>query len=109
MKRNSGESANGNGGNNNNRKSFKPFYRKKIKGGQGQPTLPAPPNEGILNMEDLALIGSLLTKEEPIADLEQEKKDEEDYEVEKPSDEVLKSMYCGISLQMGTMTMKRVV
>jgi len=36
MKRNSGESTNGNGGDYNNRKSFKPFYRKKTKGGHGQ-------------------------------------------------------------------------
>jgi len=87
MKRNSRESTNGNGGNNNNKKSFKPFYRKKVEGGHSQPALLAPPNEGILNMEDLALIRSLLTKEEAIADLEQEQEDEEDYEVEEPRDE----------------------
>lgn len=51
MKRNFGESTNGNGGNNNNRKSFKPFYCEKTEGGNGQPTFPAPPNEGILNMD----------------------------------------------------------
>lgn len=62
MKRNSGESTNGNGGDYNNRKSFKPFYCGKIEGGHGQLMLLAPPNEGILNTEELALIGSLLTK-----------------------------------------------
>ena len=59
-------------------------------------------------MEDLALIRSLLTKEEPIADPEQEQEDEVDYEVEEPRDEASQSMYCGISMQMGTM-MKKIV
>ena len=70
MKRNSGESTSGSGGDYNNRKPFKPFYRKKTEGGHGQLALPAPPNEGNLNMEELALIGSLLNKEEPIVELE---------------------------------------
>ena len=46
MKRNSGESKSGNGGDYNNRKSFKPFYLKKTEGGLGQLSLPAPPSEG---------------------------------------------------------------
>lgn len=69
MKRNSGESTSGNGGDYNNRKRFKPFYRKKTEGGHGQLALPAPPNKGNLNVEELALIGSLLTKEETIIEL----------------------------------------
>lgn len=72
MKRNSRESTNGNEGDYNSRKSFKPFYRKMIEGGHGQLSLPTPPNGGILNMAKMALIGSLLTKEEPIVELEPE-------------------------------------
>jgi len=49
--------------------------------------LPAPPNEGNLNMEELALIGSLLNKEEPIVELELEQGNEEEYQVEEPMDE----------------------
>jgi len=44
MKRNYGESTNGNEGEYYNRKPFKPFNRKKTEGGQGQLALPAPPN-----------------------------------------------------------------
>jgi len=62
MKRNFGESTSGNGGDYNNRKPFKTFYCKKTKGGHGQLALPAPPNERNLNMRELALIESLLTK-----------------------------------------------
>ena len=87
MKRNSGESTSGNGGEYYNRKPFKPFYRKKTEGGQGQLALPAPPNEGNLNMEELDLIGSLLNKEEPIVELEPEQENEEEYQVEEPLDE----------------------
>lgn len=64
MRRNHGESSSGQGGDYNNRKPFKPFYQKKIEGGHGQLALPAPPNEGALNIEELALIGFLLNKEE---------------------------------------------
>ena len=77
MKRNSGESTNGNGGEYSNRKYFKPFYLKKTEGGHGPLALPAPPNEGNLNMEELALIGSLLNNEEPIVELEPEQENEE--------------------------------
>ena len=63
MKRNSIESSSGNGGDYNNRKPFKLFYHKKTEGVHGQLVLPAPPNEGNLNMEELSLIGSLLNKE----------------------------------------------
>jgi len=86
MKRNLGESTNWNGGDYNNRKSFKPFYRKKIQGGHGQLALPTPPNEEILNAKELALIRSLLTKEEPIVELEPEQEIEEEYQVEEPLD-----------------------
>ena len=74
MKMNSGES----GGEYNNRKPFKPFYRKKTKGGHGQLALPAPPHEGNLNTEELSLIISLLNQEEPIVELEPEQEDEEE-------------------------------
>jgi len=62
MKRNSRESTNGNGEDYNNKKSFEPFYRKKTEGGHGQLALPAPPNEGILNMEERALSYYFLPK-----------------------------------------------
>jgi len=87
MERNHGESTSGNGGDYNNRKPFKHFYHKKTKGGHGQLALPAPPNEGDLNMEDLSLIGSLLNKEELVVGLEPEQENEEEYQVEEPSDE----------------------
>lgn len=38
-------------------------------------------------MEELALIGSLLNKEEPILELELEQGDEKEYQVEEPSEE----------------------
>lgn len=38
-------------------------------------------------MEELALIKPLLSKEEPILELEPEQEDEEEYQVEKPLDE----------------------
>ncbi len=82
MKRNFGESTSGNGGDHNNKKSFKPFYRKKTEDGHSQLALLASPNEWVLNMEELALIGSLLTKKEPIVELEPEQEDEEEYQVE---------------------------
>jgi len=87
MKGNSRESTNGNGGDYNNRKCFKYFYRKKTKGGHGQLVLPTPPNEGNLNMEEMALIRSLLNKEEPIVELELEQENKEEYYVEEPLDE----------------------
>ena len=87
MKRNSGESTSGNGGDYNNGKSFKPFYCKKTEGVHVQLVLPGPLNEGNLNMEELALIRSLLTKEEPIVELEPKQEDEEEYQVEEPLDE----------------------
>lgn len=87
MRRNHRESTNGKGGDYNNRKPFKPFYWKKIDGGHGQLALPAPPNEGALNTEELAQIGFLLNKEEPILELEPEQGDEEEYQVEEPLDE----------------------
>lgn len=82
MKRNSGES----GGEYNNRKPFKPFYCKKTEGGHGQLAFPSPPNEGNLNMKELALIRSLLNKEEPIVELKLEQESEEEYQVEEPLD-----------------------
>ena len=87
MKRNYGESTSGNGGDYNNRKPFKPFYRKKTEGGHGQLALLAPPNEWNLNMEDLDLTGSLLNKEEPIVELEPKQENEEEYHLEEPLDE----------------------
>jgi len=87
MKRNSGESTSGNGGDYNNRKYFKPFYCKKTEGGHGQLALPTPPNDGNLNMEELALIGSLLKNEEPIVELELEQENEEEYQVGEPLEE----------------------
>ena len=56
MKINARESTSGKGGDYNNRKPFKPSYQKKIEGGHGQLAFPAPPNEGALNIEELALI-----------------------------------------------------
>jgi len=82
MKRNSGESTSESGGAYNNRKPFKPFYRKKAEGGHGPLALLAPPNEGNLNTEELALIESILNQEEPIVELELEPEDEEEYQVE---------------------------
>ena len=38
-------------------------------------------------MEELALIGLILTKEEPIAELEPEQENEEEYQVEEPLEE----------------------
>lgn len=70
MKRNSGESPSESGGEYNNRKTFKPFYCKKIEGGHGQLALLAPPNEGNLNTKYLALIISILNQEEPIVEPE---------------------------------------
>lgn len=70
MKKNHGESTSGNGGDYNNRKPFKPFYHKKTEGDQGQLALSTPPNEGALNMEEMALIGLLLNKEEHVVELE---------------------------------------
>lgn len=70
MKRNSGENTSGSGGEYNNIKPFKPFYRKKTEGGHGPLALLAPPNEGNLNTKELALIGLLLNQEEPIVELE---------------------------------------
>ena len=71
----------------NKRKPFKPFYHKKIEGSHGQITLHAPPNEGALNKEELALIASLLNKEEPILEVEPEQEDKEGYQVEEPTKE----------------------
>jgi len=82
MKRNVGESTSGNGGDYNNKKPFKPFYRKKIEGGHGQLAFPAPPNEGALNTEELALIGPILNKEEYILQIALEQGDEDEYQVE---------------------------
>jgi len=79
MKRNHRESNSGSGGDYNNKNPFKPFYHKKIEGGHGQLALPAPPNEGNLNTEELDLIRSLLNQEEPIVELEPEQEDEEEY------------------------------
>jgi len=79
MKRNSGESTSKNKGDYNNKKSLKPFYHKKIEGDHGQLALPSPPKEGNLNMEELALITSLLSNEEPIADLEPKQENEKEY------------------------------
>lgn len=87
MKRNSGESTSGSGGEYNNKKPFKHFYRKKIEGGRGPLALPAPPNEGNLNTEELALIRSLINQEEPIVELEPEQEDEEEYQVEETLEE----------------------
>lgn len=87
MKRNSGDSTGESGGEYNNKKSFKPFYRKKTEGGHGQLALPAPPHEGNLNTEELALIGSLLNQEELIVELEPEQENEEEYQVEEPLEE----------------------
>lgn len=44
MKRDFGESTSGSGGEYNNIKSFKPFYRKKTEGGHGPLALLAPPS-----------------------------------------------------------------
>ena len=87
MKRNFGEGTSRSGGEYNNRKYFKTFYCKKKKGGHGPLALPAPPNERNLNIEALALIGSLLNQEEPIVELESKQENEEEYQVEEPSDE----------------------
>ena len=87
MKRNSGESTSGSGGEYNYRKPFKPFYRKRAEGGHGPRALLAPPNEGNLNTEELALIGSLLNQEEPIVELEPEQEDEGEYQLEEPLEE----------------------
>jgi len=81
MKMNSGESTSGSGGEYNNIKPFKPFYRNKTKGSHGPLALPAPPNEGNLNTEELALIESFLNREEPIVELEPKQEDEEEYQV----------------------------
>ena len=78
MKRNFGESTSGSVGYYNNRKPFKSFYHKKTEGGHGQLAFPTPPNEGNLNMEELALIGPLLNKEEPIVELELKQENEEE-------------------------------
>ena len=87
LKRNYVESTSGNGGDYNNRKPFKPFYCKKTEISHGPVVLPAPPNEGNLNIEELALIGSLLNQAEPIVELEPEQDDEEEYQVEEPLEE----------------------
>ena len=49
-------------------------------------------------MEELALIGSLLNKEEPIVEQEPEQENEEEYQVEEPMEKNLRSIYCGISI-----------
>jgi len=84
------------------KKYFKPFYRKKTEGGHDQLALPAPPNEGVLNIEELGLIGLLLTKEEPIVELEPKHEDEEEYQVEEPWTRNPKE-------QMRTMTTKEIL
>lgn len=87
MKRNPGESTSKSGGEYNNRKPFKHFYRNKTESGHGPLALFSPPNEGNLNTEEMALIRSLLNQEEPIVELEPEHEDEEEYQVEESLEE----------------------